>query len=262
MLSRLRDRFDDPLFIRNQRGITPTKRAKELSLPIKQLLNDAKLMMQPAVFEPALSQAVFHIAASDYAIKTVILPLIQLLRAQALHIRIAVLDVEPDQIYAQLETGALDFALVTPEQTHENLYSEHLFEEYYICAVHQQHDFAQRQQLTLADYCTQPYVLVSQQGDAFQGIVDQLLATHGLQREVVLSVHSFLVLSELLASTDLFAIMPSRLIPKNAELKVLDMPLAIPTFHKCLVWHAHTHHHAPHQWLRQLIGSIYHDLAK
>ncbi|MGF2530780.1 LysR family transcriptional regulator, partial [Ralstonia pseudosolanacearum] len=40
MLTRLRDSFDDPLFVRAQRGVVPTQRALELAGPVKQVLGE------------------------------------------------------------------------------------------------------------------------------------------------------------------------------------------------------------------------------
>ena len=39
VLARLRDSFDDPLFVRVQRGVVPTNRALELVPQVKKVLN-------------------------------------------------------------------------------------------------------------------------------------------------------------------------------------------------------------------------------
>lgn len=50
ILARLRESFDDPLFVRSQRGIVPTPRALELVSPIKQILGQIDLLLQPLEF--------------------------------------------------------------------------------------------------------------------------------------------------------------------------------------------------------------------
>ena len=52
MLTRLRDSFDDPLFLRTQRGIVPTLRAQALAAPVKQLLGDVEGMRSHRHFSP------------------------------------------------------------------------------------------------------------------------------------------------------------------------------------------------------------------
>lgn len=46
MLTRLRDAFNDPLFIRAPHGMVPTLRAQALAAPVKQLLTDAETLLQ------------------------------------------------------------------------------------------------------------------------------------------------------------------------------------------------------------------------
>jgi DNA-binding transcriptional LysR family regulator len=52
MLNRSRDYFDDPLFIRAPHGIVPTTRAEALAAPIKRILADIDVLLQPVIFDP------------------------------------------------------------------------------------------------------------------------------------------------------------------------------------------------------------------
>ena len=47
VLTRLRDSFDDPLFVRVQRGVVPTNRALELAPQVKKVLNEVEQLLQP-----------------------------------------------------------------------------------------------------------------------------------------------------------------------------------------------------------------------
>src|SRR5262245_493428 len=64
---RLRTTFDDPLFVRTNRGLTPTQRALELAGPLRERLAaiEALLQKQPA-FDLASTRRRFRIAAIDY----------------------------------------------------------------------------------------------------------------------------------------------------------------------------------------------------
>ena len=50
LLARLRDSFDDPLFVRVQRGVVPTNRALELAPQVKKVLNEVEQLLQPPQF--------------------------------------------------------------------------------------------------------------------------------------------------------------------------------------------------------------------
>lgn len=62
MLNRLRESFDDPLFVRAQRGIVPTLRAEQLAMPVKQLLADVEGMLQPQAFDPLTANMIVKLA--------------------------------------------------------------------------------------------------------------------------------------------------------------------------------------------------------
>lgn len=117
MLTRLRDYFDDPLFIRTSHGMVPTLRASELALPIKTVLNDISSLLNTTDFNPLTADMIYTISATDYALKAVIIPLMAALKQRAPLIRIAVKIVNDEQIYQQLALGEIDLALVTPQST-------------------------------------------------------------------------------------------------------------------------------------------------
>ena len=67
MLGRLRATFDDPLFVRTSRGLTPTKRALDLAGPLQEYLAGLeKLLLERGDFDAATAQRRFRIAAIDY----------------------------------------------------------------------------------------------------------------------------------------------------------------------------------------------------
>ena len=93
----------------------------------------------------------------------------------------------------------------------------------------------------------------SYHGGSFSGITDQALQTMGLQRNVSLLVQNFIVLPELLAQSDLLAIVPERLITHSDNLKRFKPPLKIQGFTKTLIWHERTHNEPAYRWVRELI---------
>ncbi|CAE6932141.1 MULTISPECIES: LysR family transcriptional regulator [Gammaproteobacteria] len=254
MLNRLRDSFDDPLFVRAQRGLVPTPRAQALALPIKRILGEIEGMLQPEEFEPVSASFTLSIAATDYAQRTILLPLLAELRRQAPGIRVAARPVDNQRVQQQLESGELDLAILTPESTHEGLHARHLYDEQYVCAMRKGHAAAGG--LDLDRFCALEHVIMSMAGDAFSGVTDEALAALGRQRRVLLSLPSFLLLLEVLRNSDLIAVLPRRLIQPGDGLQILEPPLTIPGFRKLLVWHERTQQHPAHRWIRALLAEV------
>ena len=252
MLNRLRDYFDDPLFIRAPHGMVPTTRAEDLAAPVKRILADIDVLLQPVAFNPADAYLTLTLAATDYALRAVVVPFIAALKVQAPNIRVRVVPVEPERLVNQLEQGKIDLALLTPHTTPEELHSRALYDERYVCMMRADHPDAGRP-MTLDRFCALEQVLVSYEGESFHGVTDDALARIGRTRRVGLSVSSFLVLPDVLAISDMIAIVPERMAENRAGMYVCNAPIDIPGFTKSMAWHGRTHRNPAQVWLRRLL---------
>ncbi len=70
---------------------------------------------------------------------------------------------------------------------------------------------------------------------------------------MVLSITSFVVLPEILRTSDLIAVVPQRVVADARGLVVLEPPLPIPGFVKTAAWHERTHRSQGHRWVRGLL---------
>lgn len=256
MLNRLRESFDDPLFVRAQRGIVPTLRAEQLAMPVKQLLADVEGMLQPQAFDPLTANMIVKLASTDYALRAIVVPFLSALRQLAPNIRVSVLPIDNQGIQLQLDRGDIDLALVTVEAVASGLHAKLLFEESYVCVMRSDHPDAARKKLSLERFCALDHILVSPSGGRFQGVTDEALRKIGKSRRVTASVTSFLVLPEILRVSDLIAVVPRRLALHDDGLTVLEPPVEIPGFSKMLAWHERTHHDEGYRWIRTLMMNI------
>lgn len=252
MLTRLRESFDDPLFVRSQRGIVPTERALQLAAPLKQVLSDIEQMLQAPAFEPREAELTLTIASTDYALRAVVVPFLARLRQEAPGIRAVIVPVQHERLQAQLESGDVDMALITPETTPADLHARRLFDERYVCVMRADHPAAARR-LTLERFCALDHALVSYAGGSLSGVTDEALARIGRARRVTVSVNSFLVLPDILLTSDLIAVVPSRLAQGVQGLAVVEPPLEVPGFTKTLAWHERTHRAPGQRWVRALL---------
>jgi DNA-binding transcriptional LysR family regulator len=83
-LTRLRDLFGEPLFIRRSHGLEPTQRAVELAPRIERLLGLIDEMVSPdSSFDPARSQRRFRIACPEDIASLIAQPLVAAFRREA-----------------------------------------------------------------------------------------------------------------------------------------------------------------------------------
>ncbi|MGY3255960.1 LysR family transcriptional regulator [Pseudomonas chlororaphis] len=254
-LAKLREIFGDPLLLPGPRGMRPTARADALREPLRRALEALELAVSPASpFDPGAAANTWSVSASDYGESTVILPALAGLRASAPGTRLAVIELEPGRLVRQAEQGIIDLALHTSEDSPPGLRRRVLFSERYVLVGRAGHPRLQRRP-SLAQFVKLEHVVVSPDGGGFHGVTDSALGEVGLTRRVVLSVPHFLFVLSALASTDLVAMLPARLVRDNPALKVVEPPLEVPGYEMAMLWHERCHRDPAHQWLREFIVS-------
>jgi DNA-binding transcriptional LysR family regulator len=251
MLARLRDLFDDPLFVRTQRGILPTPRAQALALPLKQLLADTRRLVAREAFDPSRAELTFAISSNDYMQQALLMPFVRALRNEARGIRLAICPAIIEGVGDALARGQIDLAVTIPEFAMSDLPSRLLYRERYVVAVRPRHPLARRGAMSVDSFCDYDHVLVSPTGGSFEGPTDHALARLRRRRSVRYSVPSFLLLPDLLMGDDLVAVVPSRLLrASKRKLVVLKPPVEVPGFDVIAVWHPRTDKDMAHRWLR------------
>jgi DNA-binding transcriptional LysR family regulator len=176
------------------------------------------------------------------------------LRAAAPGTRLAVVEAVPPRIARQAEQGEIDLAFHTSEGSPAGLRRRVLFAERYVLAGRAGHPRLKRRP-TLAQFRKLEHVIVSPDGGGFVGITDQVLAKAGLTRKVVLSVPHFLFAISALASTDLVAMVPARLVRGTGALRTVEPPVEVPGYEMAMLWHERAHRDPAHQWLREHIAA-------
>ncbi|MDC0721118.1 LysR family transcriptional regulator [Nannocystis bainbridge] len=256
-LQRLRDLLGDPLLLPAQRGMTPTARALELQAPLHDALDGVRAVLTAgAGFDPATAALTVAIAASDYVQYALLMPLALQLRREAPGVRLAWRALDAAQLAAQAERGDVDLAFLTPETAPEQLRSRKVLDERYVVIVRRDHPHVSGP-IDLDGLCALDHVVVSPRGGGFAGPTDAALASHGRERRVVLSVPSFLMVPELVARSDLAALVPERIARDRADrLQLLEPPIAVPGFAIAMVWHRRAAKHPALTWLRERVRAF------
>lgn len=255
-LKRLRETFQDPLFVRAQQGIRPTPQALELIGPVKTVLKDIDTILSFAGFDPDAAESVFTIAATDYAQMTFLAPLMQQVHRAAPNIRFSVVSTDIARMPEQFDRQEIDFAITVPEMAPKNVQSMELFEDRYVCAVSPEHPTV-TSDLSLDDFCTLNHVLVTPSSGGFFGPTDDALEILGRRRRVTVSVPNFLSLPSILVNSDFIAVAPERVLRPFADtLRIFPAPLSLPAFKVIGLWHELSARSPAHSWLREKMAEI------
>lgn len=252
-LSRLRQLFDDPLFVpaTRGRGVVPTPRALDLQGSLSEALELLRSMLRGSSgFDPAVSRRTFVIALQEQP-ATVLAPgLAASVLAETPSLRLAFVSPGRD-VTERLEDGTVDLLVAPADQAGGTLMARALFENDFLTAQRKAHPRGVRP-LDLETFCALDHLIVSTDGGGFTGLVDQTLAGLGRTRRVALSVQSYGLAPLIVAHTDCVCTLPGRLLRRFAsEVDLFEPPLTLPRPHLMALWHARNQEDPGHLWLRE-----------
>jgi DNA-binding transcriptional LysR family regulator len=262
-LNRLRGMFADPLFVRRDRAMEPTARAFELAGPIHGALADiSRTLTVPAAFDPATARATVKVATVDLYHTKLLPSLVQHLRRHAPGIDLQVRANDSARILEQLVSGNIDIALAPLAARTTELCAEPLWSDRLVTLVGE--DNPLREPLSIEDYAAAAHLVdaghvqVSKDGVA-TSVVDAILAARGLRRRIVLVLPSSAGVPFVVASTDLIATLPSRIVKGLApvpKVRILTPPLPDVEVSPHMFWHRRSDPEPLQVWLRASIRNI------
>jgi DNA-binding transcriptional LysR family regulator len=255
VLARLRMIFDDPLFVRTQRGVLPTARALELGPRVERALTELRGLLEPAAFDPERAKGQIWMAATDYA-QGALLPLVvRELRRRAPDVQLGFRPLTGLPLAEQFAHGALDFALVTSGAVPPDFRARIVTTDRLLVVARLKHPL-ERQLMTLDGFCSADHLVIAVARGAFEGVADRALAARERSRRVRVATASFHAALTLIEATDLVGMLPSRLVEALRDrYLVLEPPLPIPSFELALVWHRRSDEDLLHKWVRELVAA-------
>lgn len=257
-LTRLRRRFDDPLFRREGRGMVATPRAHALAADVRQALAllDAGIRAGGS-FDPAQARRHFTLGLRD-VIETLTLPaLTPELRGEAPGVTLASVHFSRAHAERDLARGALDLLLDIPLPLGPEVRRAHLFDDP-LCVVMRQGHALSRAPLTTQDWLAGDHVVVSARPSGLS-LEDEALQRSGLHRRIALRCQDYASGCAAVAGSDLMLALPGRVAREQARrhpLRVLAAPLRLPSFRVQLYWHHSADDDAANRWLRERIRAL------
>jgi DNA-binding transcriptional LysR family regulator len=257
-LARLRDLFSDELLVPMGRQLVLTARAKALVGPVERAVASLeRVFLEEGSFDPANSDRTFRIASTDN-IGLYLLPrLAHLLAREAPGVDLRVEPLGSDWI-ARLQNGEIDLKLGRRYRLPAGLRSQDLFDEQFICVVASKHPVSEKP--SLEEFAALRHLAVtstSVEQNGLGGYVDNVLARHGSQRRVAMTVPHFLVAPYIVAASDLALTASKRLLSpfvKTLRLRPIELPARFDTYRLSQVWSQRSDDDDGHAWLRGAVA--------
>src|SRR3990172_1394521 len=159
-LSRLRDLFGDPLFVRHPKGVEPTARALALAPAIEDILNRAQSILASPEFDPGVPSS-FTIATIDLTVPTIIVPLIEHLRRVAPAIDLRVVPLVREHVAAAFDRQEIDMAILNFPDPPKRLARLPVLKDRYVGIARRDHPGLKAKSLTARAYAALPHLLFS-----------------------------------------------------------------------------------------------------
>ena len=257
-LARLRATFDDPLLVRSGRGLTLTPRATALAPQLAEAVAAMARVVEAAAFHPANSTRTFALACSD-AEQISEVPRVAAAFARRLpRAALRILSVDQLESRGGLAGGAADLAIAPAHRPLPDVHAADLYEDEGVLVVRRGH-LQTRRRLSKDQFNTLRHIdiHVALGGPGIgHRIVEEFFASHGLRRDIAVSVPSFAAAAAIAAKTDLVAGMPRRLARmflRQLPLSAVALPIPPLRFRIQLIWHERTNSDEGARFFRTLV---------
>jgi DNA-binding transcriptional LysR family regulator len=260
-LARLRAATGDPLLVRAGRGMVPTPHATELRERVRDLAQDARAVLRPAVASLDLAELKrsFTIRCNDGFVEVFAAQLVAAVTAAAPHVRLHFAP-KPDKDVRALREGLVDLEIGVLGKSGPEVRLQTLFRDHFVCAVREGHPLL-RGKITAGRYAACGHLVASRRGH-WSGPVDKALAALGLSRTVVAVVPSFRAALAVASVSDLVALVTGSFFDATqghqarfgpALVRSFPLPVRTEPITVSQMWHPRLDADPAHRWLRGLV---------
>jgi DNA-binding transcriptional LysR family regulator len=261
-LRRLRETFDDALFVRGPSGIVPTPRAHAIvraARPHLQRLQED--LLKGERFEPATSTRPIVLGLSDIAEMAFLPSILDHLRVNAPKSPVSTVTVPDAQLADGLEKGDVDVAAgFFPALAQRNFRQRRLSRHGFACLMRAGHPLW-KSRLTVSAYLAAEHIVIRRQGRS-QELLERFIERRKLRRKVAMYTSNVLSVPFIVMDTDLVATLPYAVVTRFASI-TSKVAAALPPFDVTydikLHWHRRFDNEPRSLWLRDQLATVFKD---
>ena len=259
-LRRLRESFEDPLFVRGPSGIVPTPRAHAIvraARPHLQRLQED--LLKGEQFDPATSTRPIVLGLSDIAEMAFLPSILDHLRVHAPKSPVSTVTVPDAQLADGLEKGDVDVAAgYFPALAQRNFRQRRLSKHGFACLMRAGHPLW-KNRLTVSAYLAAEHVVIRRQGRS-QELLERFMERRRMRRKVALYTSNVLSVPFIVMDTQLIATLPYAVVARFASITsqvAASLPPFDLTYDLKLHWHRRFDHEPRSIWLREQLAAIF-----
>ncbi len=256
-LARLREAFDDPLFVRVPGTLMPTPLAARIAPIVARHLEELEsALIEPGSFDPIVSAIEWRLSLSDLGEIVFLSALVESVLREAPNMRVTNAAVPAERVADALAHREIDLAVGIMDPKQRGLCSAVLFRERYLALGRRDCPAAWR---TRRGFPKAPLAVASPTATYHHGI-EESLERHRLAQGIVVRARHFSAIPDLVARGELVAVVPemfARLACTRHPLATWPVPFAMPSYDVCMVWHSATDRDAAQRWLRERVVALF-----
>jgi DNA-binding transcriptional LysR family regulator len=261
-LRRLRDAFDDALFVRGPNGIVPTPRAHAIvraARPHLQRLQED--LLKGERFDPATSTRPIALGLSDIAEMAFFPTILDHLRSHAPKCPVSTVTMPDEQLADSLETGDVDVAAgYFPALAHRNFRHRNLSTHGFACLMRAGHPLW-KSRLTVSAFVAAEHIVIRRQGRS-QDLLERLVERRRIRRKVAMYTSNVLSVPFIVMDTQLVATLPYAVVTRFTSITsqvVAALPPFDLTYDLKLHWHRRFDSEPRSMWLRDQLAAVFKD---
>jgi len=260
-LSRLREKFNDDLFVRTGSGMVPTQKTENMILDVQSALTlIQKSVNEPDTFEPKSSERNFKLSLGDVSEGRVLPFIMKEIYKDAPNVSVGSFAYpRSDQVHA-LSTNNLDFVVDPIIPATDEVDSTKVFEDDFVVMHREDHDISKLKNVTIENILDLKHLHVSGRKRGLH-LIDVELEKIGFKRNVSLRCQHFLIAPSIINSTDL-VLMGTRSFAKRNNLAFVEIPIEIPSMEYFLIWHKSDEGDGGHIWMKDLVIRAFKDAQR
>lgn len=255
-LAKLRDAFDDPLFVRQGNKLVPTPAARAIAGPVREALRGLDAALDGAAsFDPVQSTREFRIGVRLSGEMPRFSSLVGRVRHDAPHVALASVTFRRRDLRAALANGDIDVALDVALPPDARLCRQYLGTDPLVVMARQGHPHVAGT-IDLDTYLALDHVVATPRPHG-PGIEDIALERQGLHRRVAVRCQHAITAWQIVASSDLLCTLPrfhAEALNTVWPMQLVDVPFAFEPSESYIYWHQAAQSDPGISWLRSIIA--------